>query len=78
MLVKDLIEALQALPPELEVYISSDDEGNSFRKLGYSPSESFARTYPSNNDYYADVYCDEDVKDMDEEDKKDLRKIVVL
>lgn len=41
MTVNKLIELLQEFDPEAEVFLSSDDEGNSYRKLdmefGFSP-----------------------------------------
>jgi len=33
MTVKELIEKLQSVPPELPVYLASDEEGNSFDTL---------------------------------------------
>ena len=34
MKIKELIEQLQGLDPELEVYVAADAEGNSFNRCG--------------------------------------------
>lgn len=66
MKVKELLEELKGLNPELEVYVSKDEEGNGFNKLA---------------DYGEDVYKDgqplhpDDVKELLAEGTK-LEKLV--
>lgn len=62
MKVKELIEHLQKMDPEAEVYTAIDDEGNGFRQLFYAPSP--GRVNPQEEhrpeSFYDDDWSDED------------------
>lgn len=74
MKVSEVIQFLKEIQKEhgdLECWYSSDDEGNSFRKLFYEPSvcyvDSYGETYGTNEDLeYADLK------------PEDVRKICVV
>ena len=74
MLVKDLIAALQALPPEAEVILQRDAEGN-----GYSPLADVdgRAVYVAQNTWRGDVYSTEwtaEEAGMDEADWAEFLK----
>jgi len=71
MNIRELIEYLKEFDENMEVWLSSDEEGNSYRNL-WCVQETFA----SNNGFNKEVYADEDVEEMDEEDKTKLVKVV--
>lgn len=65
MKVKELIEQLKKLDPELEVVKQKDDEGNGFHLLHTVDTDAYYET--SNKSYYLEIYYKEDVKDMIED-----------
>lgn len=72
MLVKELIEHLQKLDPELEVYTAKDEEGNGYNQTYFAPSEEYAFI----DGREIDVLHPDDVGT--EYDKRDLTRIVVI
>jgi hypothetical protein len=84
MKVSELIEALKDLPPDLEVVMSKDAEGNGFSPLDGIDDDS---VYIPESTYHGDVYSITDVEDNPEdygfeddewEDVKKTRPCVVL
>lgn len=72
--VKELIGHLQELPQDLVLMISSDDEGNSYRPLGYKPE---IRYFDKRDKYQTEsCYTPEDAiseeLDMDEFEQRVL------
>lgn len=65
MNVKDLIAQLQTLDPELDVFISSDSEGNEFKPVSDNPFFTFyhdgEEEFCSPEDYQEEY--DEEVKE---------------
>lgn len=70
--VKDLKAALQDLPDDMQIVLSSYDEGNSFAKL----AEVEVGKYIPDDDYYASVVHPDDVHLYDAD--YDLEDVVVL
>lgn len=58
MKVKELIELLQGLPQESEVYISIDPEGNGFNKLENHDTGKVSVALHSLSSYYSDQHSD--------------------
>jgi hypothetical protein len=75
MLVKDLIERLQELDPNLEVYLTSDDECNDVRKASCLPSEE--SVIYGTNDYYVDLIAQEDLE-YHKENGENLKKVCLI
>ena len=82
MKVLELINLLNELPPELDVILQKDSEGN-----GFSPLQGVDGNciYVADNTWSGDVYSTDwsaDDADMDEKEwrdfKKDHQKVVVL
>lgn len=73
MKVHELITLLQDLPEDHEVYVSSDEEGNTITRLAVA-DESWG--FPERDGYRLDTVADEDVGT--EYDKEDLVQAVVL
>lgn len=75
MKIVELIEALQKLDPDMQVLLSSDPEGNSYRTLHYVEGE----MYVSKEDGYRinDVWDAESLEEYDL-DFEDYSKVVVL
>lgn len=69
MTVKKLIQALQDLPPNLEIVLAKDDEGNGYRTLEYIPSVMFGRK----DGYEWEIRSEEDREAGD-----GTKKVVVL
>ena len=70
MLVKDLVAQLQTLDQELEVFLSSDSEGNEFKSISDSPFFTF---YHDGEEEFCDP---EDYKE--EYDEEVVENVVVL
>lgn len=78
MQVKDLIEQLQTLPPDVEVVLSKDSEGNGFSPyadpcLGYY----FADTSWS-GDFYDDVSMHDEPDEYPDIDEEKMIRAVCL
>lgn len=63
MIVSELIEALKALPGDLEVLVSQDEEGNGFNKLYYGPAVYWIEKNADKHGYVDVVYIDAQVVD---------------
>ena len=80
MKVKELIQILEEMSPEREVFLSSDDEGNSYRKLdSYSDNSLLAdddEIYMYDLDWSAGDCCMDD--DEWESFKQTASRVVIL
>lgn len=70
MKVREVIEKLQAVDPELDVWVAEDEEGNGFNKLWSVDVCDACPTY-----YGIDIIHPDDLGDYNPED---LIKVVVL
>ncbi len=76
MNVRELIEHLSKLDPELEVYTAIDAEGNGYNSLYYTPGIMFAPKFP--NMYRLDEVFDEDDIEDSGYELEELTRIVVI
>jgi hypothetical protein len=74
MLVSDLIERLQTLPPDLEIWKSADDEGNDFDPVSIAVVENAAHTYEARRNELSLI----DQDDLDGWLPDEYRQVVVL
>jgi hypothetical protein len=72
--VKELIECLQGLDPELEVYVARDAEGNGFNFCN-GAWEYFTTSTRPGAYFIDDVLAEEDVAEYEADD---IRKVVVI
>jgi len=76
MKVKELIEHLQKLDQDLEVYTAKDAESNGYNSVYYEPGVLWAR---GDKDYDIEVCGEEDLEsEYDEDERKEFRQIVVI
>jgi len=78
MKVRELIEQLQKLDPELQVIKQKDDEGNGFSQIYGLDGDAYS---PNPDAYDAEVYASDDVDEMVEEyeeDRDSYKRVVVL
>ena len=82
MKVSELIEALQKLDGELEVWTSSDEEGNSFNRVYYDPE--VLKISKDDTDRTDQAYTDEDIEyELEEgilepEDRDNFKSVVII
>lgn len=81
MKVKALIEALQKLDPEAEVFVAVDDEGNGYRQLQYEPATGRVDPnqvyYGRTESFYFDEWSDDDC-DIEPGERDDMTKSVCI
>jgi hypothetical protein len=79
MKVSELIKALQKLDPDLEVYMSVDDEGNSYRRLEIEPETGRIDprdfNYSQVEEFYFDAWSDDECCLEPDERKSFIRAV---
>lgn len=79
MKVRDLIEALQELDPELEVVLQKDDEGNGYRRMHGVDDDAFVFTEELADYNIEGVYAELDLQsEFEEEDREEFDRVAVL
>lgn len=73
MTVKELIEQLQSYDPEMEVLVASDAEGNSHLPC----NGAYTSQTITDDNYYFDIICDEDIDDMEYENCNVVERCVI-
>jgi hypothetical protein len=73
--VADMIAMLQQLPQDLEVYLSADAEGNSFKKAQPDAGTFFIEKSSAGAYEVEDIYNEDDV---DTDDLDDYTNIVII
>ena len=74
MKVSEMINNLQEFMNkhgDIECWYAKDEEGNGYERVYFSPSRHFV-------DECDDVFCEDDVDDMYEEDKVNLTPICIV
>lgn len=78
MKVRELIAELQQLDPELEVVLSSDEEGNSYEFVRGADSDAYAYTEEIGDGYVETLYAESEFEEDEDLDKSDFTQIVVI
>ena len=81
MKVKELIAKLKELNPDLDVFMSIDDEGNGYRKLETEPSTGRINpldlAYNRTDSFYFDEWSDQDCC-LEADERKTFPRAVCL